>query len=1360
LTYPAGGDPEPLGVTPRGDGVNVAVFSAHATAIEFCLFEGEREVRRIPLRGRTGDVFHDHIPGIASGARYGLRAHGPFLPREGHRFNPSKLLVDPYARAIDRPFALHPSMFGYRTDGLSFDDTDSAAFVPKAIVPGADLFAAARRITPWSRTVIYELQIRGFTMRHPGVPSVSRGRFAGLADPAAIEHLVKLGVTAVEIMPCAAWIKERHLAPLGLENYWGYNPVALMAPDPGLAPGGWAEIRSAVAALAEAGIESILDVVLNHTGEGDAHGPTLSLRGLDNATYYRLPPGEEWNYVDDTGCGNTLALDRPAPMRLAMDALRLWAAQAGVHGFRFDLATTLGRRAAGFDPAAPLLSAIAQDPLLRELKLIAEPWDVGLGGYQAGAFPPSWAEWNDKYRDAARQFWRGDPGRIGELATRLAGSADLFGSRRHASRSINFVVAHDGFTLADLVSYTHKVNQANGENNRDGTDANISWNNGVEGPTTDADITEARLRDQRALLATLLLARGTPMLTMGMEFGHSQGGNNNAYAQDNAVSWLDWAAADPELIAWTARLLRIRREHPALRDDRFLTGAPQDGGPSPDVEWCNAAGQAMSQADWDAPGGDTLTMVLAAKCDRVTIVLNRGKEPVNIVLPASGTGWHVLADSAADDAGADTARSTLVVSPRSVVVLAEPPRGRAVTDPALIERLSRAAGIAPEWWDVGGRRTIVSDETKRALLAAMRLAASTEGEARDTLRQLGDERDRRAVPLTVVTRGDGPVVLALGSEPGLNRRPLRLTIERDGGETMLVGIGTSDGSVTTFDGIDGLPAQAWKVQLPELPIGRHRLWRDDAPDTVCHLTVAPPRCYLPDAITHGRRMFGVAAQLYALRRDGDQGIGDFTTLARLVEAAGRAGAATVGINPLHMLFPGQRNRASPYHPSDRRFLDPIYLDIGEAAAGATEFVDYAAVWALKSGALERRFAAIPSSEKDAFRTFIADGGLALRRFATFQAIAETRPEEWRKWPEGLRSPNSPAVEAFARAHEGRVQFHQYAQFLADRQFGAAAASGLELGIYRDLAVGAAPDGAEAWARDGELAQGAWVGAPPDPLAPLGQNWHLPPPIPARMADGGFRSFAGLLAANMRHAGALRIDHVLGLARLFWIPESGSGPDGAYVTYPLRDLLGQVALESMRARCTVVGEDLGTVPEGLRPVLAEANVLSYRVLLLERDGLGFTPPGAWPARAVSCVTTHDLPPLAGWWEAADLRERRELGLIAPGTDPAPERAAERTALVDALTREGVLDAASAVEPLTGTVVAAAHAYAAASAADLMMVQADDLAGERVGVNLPGTDTERPNWRRRVAVPVETLLAGDDAKAILTAVGRGRKEGWVG
>ncbi len=1209
-----------------------------------------------------------------------------------------------------------------------------------------------------------------------GFPQALRGTFAGLAHPAALDHLVRLGITSVEILPAAAWIEERHLAARGLTNYWGYNPIAALAPDPRLAPGGWAEIRRCVAALAAAGIETIVDIVLNHTGEGDARGPTLSLRGLDNASYYRLPADDRARYVDDSGCGNTLALDRPPVVRLAMDALRAWAGLGGVHGFRFDLATSLGRRERGFDPAAPLLSAIAQDPCLRRLKLIAEPWDIGAGGYQAGAFPAEWGEWNDRFRDGVRRFWRGDPGVRGELATRLAGSSDLFASKRRPSRGVNFVVAHDGFTLADLVSYDDKHNAANGEGNRDGTDANFSWNNGVEGATENPAILAARARDQRALLATLLLARGTPMLAMGAELGFSLAGNNNAYCQDNAGSWLDWSHVDSRMVEWVRRLLAVRRDHPALRDDHFLSGATSDG-LARDVEWCGADGEPLVDGAWAAPPDAVLTMVLysdrGSLPDRVALVFNRGEQN-DAVLPAptEGCAWHLLADSGPGVAADSRVEGrALSISARAVMVFAERPdaRPRGIGDPTLmLDRLARAAGIAPEWWEVDGTRHIVGADTKRALLASMRLPADSQAAIQGALEHLAQQGELRALPVAMTVRYGEAIELSLPVARGLNVRPLGLLILLEDGSERRLRLGSDEGILVPGTAVNGRPYGAWKVTLPALPIGRHRVVRDDAADAVCHLAVVPRRCHLPAPLGAGERRFGVSAQLYSLRRAEDQGIGDFTTLAELAAATAAAGGAVVGLNPLHALFGNERRRASPYHPSDRRFLDPIYLDVakfglpeavGSAALSAQENVDYQEVWSAKKAILERQFTEFDCDAAE-FAEYLRDGGDVLRNFAVFETISETRPgKSWHVWPPELRSPDAAGIAAFAAAHESRLRFHQFLQFLCDRQLRLAASGPLEIGLLRDLAVGAAPDGGEAWADARTLAWGASIGAPPDPFAPNGQVWGLPPPDPVGMATGGYDRFSRLLRANMRHAGVLRIDHVMQLSRLFWIPDGAAGHDGAYVAYPMQDLLGHAALESMRAQCMIVGEDLGTVPEGFRERLAEADIFGFRVLLLERDGIGFRPPSAYPAAALACVSTHDLPTLAGWWDAADITERAALGMLAPDAAARQvalrqsEKSALRSALADEAIAAGIDAPVLSVETAAGV-----HEFVGRAGCALMLVQAEELAGEAVAVNLPGTDAERPNWRRKLAPMVDDLFASPRAEALLRPLRglRGRRD----
>lgn len=1400
------GRPEPLGVRADESGVNVAVYAARASRVLLCLFDeaGAVEIERIALPARTGDVFHGHVSAVLPGARYGFRVEGEWKPETGDRYNPAKLVIDPQATRIDRSFALHPAMFDVPPGtpfGAEPDRTDSAPFMPKAIVEEPDFFAVG--LTPprphnRGRTVLYELHVRGFTALNPAIPEAIRGTYAALAHPASIAHLKRLGINAVELMPSSAAIDERHLPPLGLRNHWGYNPVLYAAPEPRLAPGGFPEIRAAVEALQAAGISVILDVVYNHTGEGDRLGATVSMRGFDNAGYYRLVPGDLSHFVDDTGCGNTLPLDRPQVLRVVLDAMRLWVVQTGIDGFRFDLGVTLARRDDGFDPAAPFLAAIAQDPVLRDRVLVTEPWDPGPGGYHLGAFPAGWGEWNDRYRDSVRRFWRGDGGMIGEIVTRFAGSADVFASRRRlVSDSINFVTAHDGFTLADLVAYGGKHNEANGEFNRDGTDANYSWNNGVEGPTDDLAILARRAAEARALMATLLFSRGTPMLSLGDELGRTQGGNNNAYAQDNAISYIDWESADEGMIEFAASLVAARKANAALRAERPLTGAAATGAALPDVQWLRADGAPFGPDDWN--NGDIRTLIAALyeparegePDNRVVVVLHAGDYDLGVTLPKprAGSRWRIEIDSHDLGRAGPVAGGALPVAGRSAILVVEEPIAKraGATDSEVLDRLATAAGLAPDWWDVDGNNHRVGDDTKRALLKAMRLPAGSTGEARDSLFRLMSERALAPLPLATVAKAGAAITLRLGPDTGAAGRPVDLVVEHEGRGTETIRI-APDAVRTAWTALpDRRSVRLREIDLPPQPPGRHVVRLADRADLSGQLVVAPGACHLPPALADGGRRFGLAAHLYSVPRVGDQGIGDFTTLGALGRFAAGAGAAVLGLNPLHALFEHDRHRTSPYHPCDRRFLEPIYIDVmalpaallsdetratlaAEAgrltALSATPHVDYVGAWEAKRRVLDAAFQAFEARRaSDAgdpaladFEAFVAKGGRALRRFTTFQAIAEARgTSEWWTWPADLVHPEQSGVEFFARAHPGRVRFFSFLQWIADLQLGEAAAAareaGLSIGFYRDLAVGTAPDGAEAWSESDVLMSGVSVGAPPDPFAADGQIWNLPPPDPIAWAREGYAGFANLVSANMRHAGALRIDHVLGLRRLFLVPEGAGAGEGTYVAFPFQDLIGVLSLESTRAGCLVVGEDLGTVPEGTGEALMAADILSYRVLWFERDGETFRPPSAYPPRAASCVSTHDLPTLAGWWIGADIDERHRLAILgdAEAVAARAERHAAKEHLLAALDIAGVLGAPPALDaPLDPASAGAIHAFLAATPSMIALVQADDLTGETEALNLPGTTTERSNWSRKLRVPVSDLGAAPASGPILAAM----------
>lgn len=649
------GTPDRLGATLTADGVNFAVFSAHATGIDLCLFDGDRE-ERLPLQARTGDIWHGLLPGAGAGLPYGFRAHGPWAPHDGHLFNPAKLLIDPYARALDRRIVWHADMGGSLPDG-SQSSVDSAPVVPRSLVMPEPVACTPPHGAP---RLIYEAHVRGLTERMEAVPEALRGRYAALAHPAFVAYLQRLGVSHLELLPIAAFIDDKHVCERGLTNYWGYQPIAQFAPEPRFQSDG-TDLAGAIRALAGAGIGTILDVVFNHSGEGDMSGPTLCYRGLDNRSYYRL--GADGVPVNDAGTGNTLNLAHPMVLRLVLDALRHWAA-LGVAGFRFDLAVTLLRDGSQF------LDAVRADPVLSRLILIAEPWDIGPDGYRLGRFPRPFLEWNDRYRDDVRRFWRGD-GLPADLARRLAGSAELFDRPgRSAAASVNYLAAHDGFTLRDVVSYNSRHNAANAEENRDGHHDNCSDNMGQEGPTADPVRAAARMWRVRAMLATLFLSQGTPMLLAGDESGRSQNGNNNAYAQDNATSWLDWAGADRDLAAFVARLAALRAAHPALRQDAFLHGDRGADGQR-DLIWRLPTGREPTATDWMQPGTWPLGMELGASGGHPGLfaVFNAGPDH-DILLPEGR--WQWMLDSVAPDRPATEVVGQVRIPRQSVQLFVRP----------------------------------------------------------------------------------------------------------------------------------------------------------------------------------------------------------------------------------------------------------------------------------------------------------------------------------------------------------------------------------------------------------------------------------------------------------------------------------------------------------------------------------------------------------------------------------------------------------------------------------------------------------------------------------------------------------------
>ncbi|MFH7324195.1 glycogen debranching protein GlgX [Aeromicrobium sp. JJY06] len=693
------GSAYPLGATFDGTGTNFAVFSESAEFVELCLFDESGNETRVRLEEVDGFVHHGFLLGVAPGQRYGFRVHGPYEPERGFRCNPAKLLIDPYAKAISGPVQWDRSLFAYDLDDPEqMNEDDSAGHVPYSIVINPYFDWANDRLprTPYNESLIYEAHVKGLTMTHPDVPESLRGTYAGIAHPSIVEHLKSIGVTAIELLPVHQFLNDHYLVEKGLTNYWGYNTIGFFAPHADYAahPGRQVEeFKGMVRALHQADIEVILDVVYNHTGEGNHLGPTLSMRGIDNCAYYRLVEGDEQHYMDYTGTGNSLNVRHPHTLQLIMDSLRYWVTEMHVDGFRFDLAATLAREFYDVDKLATFFELVQQDPVVSQVKLIAEPWDVGPGGYQVGNFPPLWSEWNGLYRDTVRDFWRGEPATLGEFASRIAGSSDLYqdnGRRPYAS--INFVTAHDGFTLNDLVTYNDKHNEANGEDGRDGADDNRSWNCGVEGPTDDEEVLELRRRQRRNLMATLLLSQGVPMILHGDELGRSQGGNNNVYCQDNEVSWVDWdsRAEERALLEFTSALAAFRQRHPIFRRRRFFEGKPvRKADELRDIEWFTPSGDEMEEQNWEDELGKSIAVFLNgdaiadrdARGMRVTddsfvLAFNAHSEPAEFTLPPEdyGSGWKVVVDSSTgsvEQPGAETlsALASFTAPPRSLVVL-------------------------------------------------------------------------------------------------------------------------------------------------------------------------------------------------------------------------------------------------------------------------------------------------------------------------------------------------------------------------------------------------------------------------------------------------------------------------------------------------------------------------------------------------------------------------------------------------------------------------------------------------------------------------------------------------------------------
>ena len=1316
------GKPDILGAHFHDDGVNFAIYSKNASKIEICIFDkNDNETHKIDLKYKTNDVFHAFVKNIGIGTKYGIRAYGEYAPENGNWFDESKLLFDPFAKSIDRPFELSDEMLEY--------GVDSAKKMPKAIVCEPKV-ANPKSNLKLKDLIIYELHIKGFTKSQKDIPIELRGRFKGLCAKPSIEYLKALGINAVEILPANAWIDENHLRKLGLKNYWGYNTIGFLTPDPKLAPDGWDEVRECVETLEQNGIETIIDVVFNHSGEGDKYGPNISLRGLDNKTYYMRD--ENGEYSNFAGCGNVLNCNEDAVIKLILDSLRAWRLYGGVHGFRFDLASVLGRDENGFNARAIIFELIENDPILKKCKLIAEPWDCA--GYNLSQFPQKWAEWNDKFRDCMRKFWLKNEIGFGEFVSRFCGSQDLFGNKS-PDKSINYIIAHDGFTLNDLVLYNHKHNDANGEQNRDGSNDNHSYNHGIEGQTQDIAIIANRKKTMRNLLTSLILARGTPMITMGSEIWHSQNGNNNSYAQDNEINYIDWENIDFGLLEFTKKLIEIRKKYGCFASDTFFNGQPNPI--FKDIIFQNQYGQILNDWEWNSPDCECIKIQINQNDDAFCLIINRGNNDLNVNLPSckSNQSWHVEIDTANLNNG-EILSDGINISSKSLLLLRQAKATNPKINPideATLDKLCNLYKIDNSWWDLTGKETKVSQVSKKAILSAMGIDCET---YEDALRAIYEFTQKQLRPLPHIASfdiGDEIKIMHIGTKPNTSNLLIN-------GQAIEFDICAQKEIILANE----TRAFSYEIKLKSLEIGIYEIAFENDIETKCRLIIAPQKAYLPEVL-ETKDVFGYSVQSYSLKRENDQGIGDFSSVKQCLEHCQNTGASILAINPLHALFGAQRDLKSPYYPSDRRFIDPIYIDVSKFAPDfdftheqKSPNVLYKEIWAKKRDILQKSFA--QNRVTKAFNDFCNNGAQSLDDYAVFESIDNIYNANW---PDDLKQKSPSVVKEFKQKYSDEIEFQKYLQFIANGQLSEICDIKLPIGLNLDLAIGAAPMGAENWCNSHLIAGNISIGAPPDPLGPQGQVWGLPPYIPHKIIEDKLCKLEEIFNANMRFAGALRIDHAMGLMRLFWVPNGMNGADGTYVNYPFAHILRLLKLLSHKNQCLIIGEDLGTVPFGFSENMQSQNIFSYKVLPFERENNSFKKPKDYPQNSFTCAFTHDLPPLAGWWDGIDINERDNLGIFNKddASNARLERNQEIQSLINALKINNLLDENHKSATLNDEIIIAIHKYIAISNAKIAIIQIEDLAREATSVNLPGTDKERPNWQRKISKNIDQIF-GDE------------------
>ncbi len=1288
----AKGKPSPLGATLTDDGINFALFSAHASAVILCLFsdDGASEINQITLTHRTGDIWHCEVKGLRAGQLYGYRVDGPYLPSQGHRFNVNKLLIDPYAKDLSGAFIQHDALYGYAAGSpdadMSFDARDSAPYVPKCVAGPLrlDWQDVEKPDTPLADTIIYEAHVKGLTKRHPDIMPAHRGTLSGLSDPAIISHLTELGVTAIELLPLQYFFSEPRLTDMGLTNYWGYNPIHYFAlHHPYLGEGGAQSWAKAVDALHAAGIEIILDVVYNHTAESWEHGPTLSFRGIDNASYYQLQEDARF-YVNHSGCGNTLDMSHPAVLDLTLESLRYWVQEMRVDGFRFDLGPILGRNPNAFDPAAKFFTDIAADPILSKVKMIAEPWDIGPGGYQLGQFPKGWSEWNDQYRDNLRSFWRGDAGAHQALAGKLLGAAETFEpSGRGPQASVNFIAAHDGFTLRDTVSYNHKHNHANGEDNRDGHGHNLSDNMGVEGPTDVDFITAVRLKRSKNMLATLMFSQGIPMLLGGDEIGHSMGGNNNAYCQDNDITWLDWAHTDTELLAFTKALINLRKSKP-----HFHQTAYQHGDLIPDtyvknIDWIRADGEPMHPGDWESPDFKCFALLLSPPDeDSIAAVLNRGGD-----IPAP---W--LDENWSRDLTTADVQTGHIIPADSVNIFTY--KGHFTRPDIRRDKITKAAqafGIIDSYRDINGAVHTANLDTKEKLLKALAIDPLA-----PQIPTMPPDMNMAKQPPNALNVYGADMLRETGRVWGVTAALYGLRSSRNWGIGDFEDL-ASLSEIMAAKGADFIGINPVHALFPSAP----HLYAPYSPSSRMFLNVM---LIAPDKIAdypahHAPKTFEKTAA--ANRSE----YVDYDAVYALKMAA----------------FEAAFDVFSGLKPSSSRRKDFKAF----AAKNGTALRHHALFDAL--------FETLPKSKQsyDGWKNF---------------------PQKYRD-PESKACRDF--AEKQAKRIEFYIYLQWVADRQLRAAQSRAKRAGMSIGIYLDFAVGIVPGGAGTWHDQSAFAANVSLGAPGDLHNPDGQIWNLAPFNPHVLAQNNYEPYRGALRQAMSLGGAIRIDHILGHLRSFWAPDDGAGGYVSYPFDGLIQMIAEESraqnclvfgedlgtvpddfrarmahYELMGCNITLIERDSGG------RLLPRENLRELSITALSNHDFP-TITGFWNGEDFR------------WRETLGIGDNPET--LAREKQ---QRENDKSSLLDLIQTQDA--AALRPDHMTPELMAQLHAYFAASNVMAFAVQLDDLMLEPMQANVPGTTDEQPNWRRRAKLSLDEIAMNDDIAKICRTVNKARKD----